>query len=146
MNPTDPRRQRSVVRRCVTTSIKSARDILCDDSTVAQNGAKLAGIAGLLRVKGATLEELDNKILAICDEEDVDDEATETTEYQTEVFTCLSEIETGLSRCRLGPPSEVRSRTSSRCSSPERHESPSSRNHLRLPKLNMETYDGNPLS
>ena len=121
-----------------------------DDSTVAQNGAKLAGIAGLLRVKGATLEDLDNKILATCDEEDVDTEATETTDYQTEIFTCLAQIETGLSRCRLGPPDvTVRSRNSSRCSSPERHDSPSapsSRNHLRLPKLNMETYDGNPLS
>ena len=116
-----------------------------------QDQAKLTGLRGLLRAKGETLGDLDSQILTTCEEEDVDTEAEETTQYQTEIFTCLAEIENALSRCHIGASDVLldRTRPSSRTSSPERSEHlamTASRNHLRLPKLNMESYDGNPLT
>ena len=95
------KRQRTVARRCVTSTINSARAILENNEFSTQDEAKFNGLSGLLRTKGETLGELDAKILATCEEEDVDTEATETTEYQTEIFTCLAEIKNAISRCHI---------------------------------------------
>ena len=95
------KRQRTVARRCVTITINSARAILENNEFSTQDEAKLSGLSRLLQTKGETLGELDAKILATCEEEDVDTEAVETTVYQTEIFTCLAEIENAISKCRI---------------------------------------------
>ena len=108
----------------MTTTIKSARLLIESRDNLVENEAKLRGLATLLRGKGASLEELDAVIISTCDDDDqLDREATETTDYMSEIYTCLAEIESAMSTLRIAPTSPTpsrRSRASSSLQSPAR--------------------------
>ena len=106
------RKQRTVTRKCVTTTIKSARLLIENKENLVDNETKLRGLATLLRNKGAALEELDAAIISSCDDEELDREATETTDYMSEIYTCLAEIESAMSTLRIAPTSPTPSRRS----------------------------------
>ena len=140
------KRQRSSARKAITTSIKTARTYLDTEADLNKIESKLKDLAALLRSKQNTLEELDIKILDSCEvEEELDREATETNEYQTNIFICLAEIESALAKLRINSNSMY---TESRLHySGSRSSSPTipRRTHLRRPQLSMEPFDGNPL-
>ena len=145
------KRIRSTTRRIVTTSVTNARETLAKEELSREDETKLRGISSLLKAKLSTLEELDNKILSACEEEEVEGEAIASNEYETTVYSSLAEIEEGLKKLHVhGVENTLTNsdRTSSRTSSPVPSEYSSVRprqRHIRRPKLEIEHFDGNPI-
>ena len=147
------KKQRMSVRKAVTVSINSAKACLQDSDNISEYEAKLKGLASLMRAKLCILEELDAKIIATCDYEDIDKESSDTNTYQTNTYVCLAEIEEALEKLRVTDPSYSRplranseSDRYSRPDSPLRSNSPEpfGNNFLRLPKISIEPFDGDP--
>ena len=145
------KRVRSSTRRIVTSSISNARELLAKETINSDDEAKLKGISTLLQDKLGKLEELDTKIISICEEEEVDAETIASNEYETSIYTSLAEIEGGLKKlCVHTHDGSTESyRSSSRTSSPVQSETsdrPRARQrHIRRPKLEIEHFDGNPI-
>ena len=74
------KRNRTATRKAVNTSIRSAKTDLTNENELENNESRLKGLAALLRVKVNVLDDLETKILASCEEEDVDREASDSNE------------------------------------------------------------------
>ena len=64
----------------------------------------LKGISALLKSKLNTLEDLDSQIIASCEDENMDKEPIEATDYEMNVHLCSAEIEDALEKLRLPIP------------------------------------------
>ena len=97
------KRQRTAIRRCITTTIRQIEDCLYegendfDDEIV----TKVNGLSNLLRAKQSLLLEVDMTILDECEEEGIDDEVDNANNYQTNVFVCLAKVEKAMARLRI---------------------------------------------
>ena len=96
----------------------------------------LKGISALLKSKLNTLEDLDSQTIASCEDENMDKETIEATDYEMNVHLCSAEIEDALEKLR--PSQHGSDNWSLRTSASNRN--------IRLPKININPFDGNPMN
>ena len=127
------KRIRTAARKSVTKAMNTAKDYTSED--IGEHD--LRSLSTLIKTKLNILDDLDAKILISCEEEDLDREMTDSDTYQTNIYISLAAIERFLENLRL---------TESIPSSPNnsiRGLPTSHQQNMRLPKINIPTFDGN---
>ena len=87
------------VRKAIAMSINTAK-VYINDTEKDNYETSLKGIASSIRAKLNVLDKLDSKLICTCAEEEIDKETTDANNYQTNIYVCLSEIDTALERLR----------------------------------------------
>ena len=139
MEPTDIsrfKRGRGAIRAAVTSAIKKADLILAQDSPSDANRATLSGLLRLLNDKLGQIEEVDRKVLFELPDAEVEKDQQEATTYQESIYLSISNIEFFLNQN-----SNVEAANRSERSS----ENSISKFNVKLPKLEIEPFDGDPL-
>ena len=96
-------KKRTLVRRQITMAINTARGYIRDPE-MENYETSLKGISTLLKSKLNTLEDLDFQIIASCEDENMDKETIEATDYEMNVHLFSAEIEDALEKLRLPIP------------------------------------------
>ena len=108
MSEENHKRERTSVRKAITMSINTTR-VYINDTEKDNYETSLKGIVSSIRAKLIVSDKLDSKLictcfrgffLCTCAEEEIDKETTDANNYQTNIYVCLSEIDTALERLR----------------------------------------------
>ena len=92
------KKQRTQLRRQLTIAMNKTNECLVDPTA---DGYKLTlkAMASILKPKATQLEDIDNRYILFCDDEDaITKETTEAARCQMDCYLCLAEIEAALEK------------------------------------------------